>query len=63
VLGHGNADSYVGLLLSFIPHHPPVLVLFDEEGQEQEQIDMAPFSFEALKDLMEQHGFRKKQLL
>jgi len=32
------------------------LILFDAEEQAQEQIDMALYSFEALKDLMQQHG-------
>jgi len=63
VLGKGNADAYVGLRINFIPHHPPVLVLLDEQSNEKETIDMAPLSFDGLQDLMSQHGFLRKELL
>lgn len=63
VLGRGNADSYVGLRLNFIPHHPPVLVLLDENGQETEQVDLSGYDFDAVQELMTEKGFKKKKLL
>lgn len=65
MLGKGNADAYVGLRINFIPHHSPVLVLFDENGseKEEEEIDLAPFTFEELQDVMRKHGFLRKELL
>eukprot|EP00435_Cladocopium_sp_Y103_P034977 s2225_g9.t1 len=38
VLGEGNADSYVGLRLNFVPHHPPVFYLLDENGKDTESM-------------------------
>lgn len=63
VLGRGNADSYVGLRINFVPHHSPILALFDKDGGEREQIDLAPLSFEELTELMESNGFSRKRLL
>jgi len=63
VLGKGNADSYIGLRINFIPHHSPILVNFDEKGGDQEEIDLSPLNFQELEDLMVQHGFQKKELL
>lgn len=63
ILGVGNADSYIGLGINFIPHHSPVLVLFDDSGAEKETVDIADYDFNGLLDLMEGHGFRKKELL
>jgi len=39
------------------------LILVDAEGQAQEQIDMALYAFEALKDIMQQHGCCNQHLL
>lgn len=63
MLGKGNADSYVALRINFIPHHSPVLVLFDDAGGERESLDISGYSFQGLLELMESHGFRKKELL
>lgn len=63
VLGHGNADSYVGLRLNFVPHHPPVFYTFDENGNEKESIDMSDYSLVELQELMAEKGFIKKELL
>lgn len=63
VLGEGNADSYVGLRLNFVPHHPPVFYMLDENGKETETIDMSGYSFVGLQELMAKKGFRKKELL
>jgi len=63
VLAKGNADAYVGLRINFIPHHSPVLVLFDEKGNDKEEIDMSPLNFQELQDLMASHGFMRKELL
>lgn len=63
MLGKGNADAYIGLRINFIPHHSPVLVLFDDKGADQEEIDMSPHSFDELQELMRKNGFRRKELL
>lgn len=64
MLGKGNADSYVGLRINFIPHHSPVFIPFGDDGSEREQIDLAPLNFQELRNLMEEsHGFRRKELL
>lgn len=63
VLGEGNADSYVGLRLNFVPHHPPVFYLLDENGKETESIDMSGYSSSGLQELMAQKAFLKKELL
>jgi len=63
VLGRGNADSYVGLRINFIPHHSPILVLLDEDGGEREEVDLAPLTFEQLTGLMETNGFSRKRML
>lgn len=63
VLGRGNADSYVGLRLNFVPHHPPVFYVFDENGQEAEQIDLSNYNLESVQKLMAEKGFKKKALL
>jgi len=39
------------------------LILFDAEAQAQEQIYMARYSFDELKDLMQQHGCCNEHLL
>jgi len=63
VLGSGNADSYMGLRINFIPHHSPMMYLFDENGAERQEIDLSPMSFNELNELMEREGFKKKELL
>lgn len=63
VLEPGNADSYVGLKINFIPHHSPELVFLDEKGEDKHTIDMAPLSFDQLGELMAEHGFRQKEQL
>jgi len=63
VLGKGNADAYVGLRINFIPHHSPVLILFDEKGDEKEELDLSPLDFQQLQETMAKHGFLRKELL
>lgn len=66
VLGRGNADSYVGLRINFVPHHHPYLIMFDEKGDEApetEWIDLSKYDFEALTKMFEDYGFRRKELL
>jgi len=63
VLDPGNADSYVGLKLNFIPHHHPEFVIFDDDGEEVEKFDMAEYGFDGLKELVQEKGFRQKELL
>jgi hypothetical protein len=62
ILETGNADSYVGVKINFIPHHSPELHVFSEGG-EAEVIDMAPLSFDQLGQLLDKYGFNKKELL
>jgi len=63
VLGKGNADAYVGLRINFIPHASPVLVLYNDDMEEGEPIDLAPMSFNDLMGLMESNGFKKKEFI
>jgi len=63
VLHPGNADSYIGMRINFIPHHSPVLILLNEDGGEKEEIDIADFSYDGLHELFQKHGFRRKELL
>lgn len=63
VLGAGNADSYIGLKINFIPHHSPVLVILGGSGNSEEEIDIAPYSFDGLHSLLKEHGFQRKELL
>jgi len=64
VLGRGNADSYIGLRLNFVPHHPPIFYVLDEEsGQELEQIDIQDYTMQGLQDMLAEKGFKKKELL
>lgn len=63
VLGKGNADSYMGLRINFIPHHSPMMYLFDENGDTRQEIDISPMSFGELTELMETEGFKRKELL
>jgi len=62
ILDTGNADSYVGLKINFIPHHSPELHVF-KDGEEPEVIDMSPYSFDELTALLDKYGFNKKELL
>lgn len=63
MLGFGEADSYVGLKLNFIPHHNPVLILLDESGGEKKNIDMSEYTYDQLINLMEEQGFKRKEVL
>jgi len=53
----------VGLKINFIPHHSPELYVLDENGEQKEVIDMAPYSFDELTALLDKYGFNKKELL
>jgi hypothetical protein len=53
----------MGVRINFIPHHPPEFVLFDDQGEDQEVIDISPYSFDGLMELFDQKGFKKKDLL
>lgn len=63
VLDPGNADSYMGLKINFIPHHPPEFVMFDDQGEDLEVIDMSTYSFDGLTKLFDEKGLKKKDLL
>jgi len=63
ILEFGNADSYVGLKINFIPHHNPVLILFDEQGQEKEQLDLSEYTYERLKTFVDEQGFKRKEVM
>jgi len=51
------------LKINFIPHHSPELYVFDENGDQKEVIDMSPYSFDELTELLDKYGFNKKELL
>lgn len=53
----------MALRINFVPHHSPVLIMFDERGGERENIDIAGFNFQGLQELMESKGFKRKELL
>lgn len=55
----GNADTYKALKINYIPGHNPDLVLFDIHGEEQQRLDMAPYSNEELHKMMQEHGFQR----
>lgn len=63
MLGKGNADSYIGLRINFIPHHSPVFVPFGENGEEEEEIDMSEYDFEQLHELFRSKNLVQKMLL
>lgn len=56
----GHADSYEGLKVNYIPGHTPELVLFDDDGQETERIDITKYKTTELHDLMGSKGFSRK---
>eukprot|EP00427_Karlodinium_veneficum_P004055 CAMPEP_0169155068 /NCGR_PEP_ID=MMETSP1015-20121227/53116_1 /TAXON_ID=342587 /ORGANISM="Karlodinium micrum, Strain CCMP2283" /LENGTH=68 /DNA_ID=CAMNT_0009225437 /DNA_START=302 /DNA_END=504 /DNA_ORIENTATION=- len=65
-LGRGNADSYVGLRINFVPHHHPYLIMFDENGAEPPEsqwTDLSKHDFEGLTKIFADLGFRRKELL
>ena len=59
----GHADSYDQLSINYIPGHVPELVTFDKDDQEIERIKLAPFSTDALHELVREKGFKKKEEL
>lgn len=62
-MGKGHADSYAGLRINFIPHHSPVLVTYDERGDDGDEIDIADYSFDGLHTLLQSNGFSRKEML
>eukprot|EP00298_Acanthocystis_sp_HF-20_P027634 c5822_g1_i1.p1 GENE.c5822_g1_i1~~c5822_g1_i1.p1 ORF type:complete len:135 (+),score=39.33 c5822_g1_i1:42-407(+) len=56
----GQADSYENLEIEFIRGHNPDLVLFNEQGEALERIDLTPFNNEQLHSLLQSKGFVKK---
>jgi len=63
VLGKGNADSYIGLKINFIPHHNPVFIPFGPNGEEEDEIDLSDYNFEQLHELFRGKGLVQKMLL
>lgn len=62
----GNSDSYVGLILNFVPHHHPYLIFYDDKGNEQPKdqwTDLAPFTYQQILGLLAERGFKRKDLL
>ena len=45
--------------MRWIDHHNPDLVVLDKNGNERERIDLSPYSYQALEQLLEQKGFMK----
>jgi len=60
VKDEGQADSYAGLKINFVPGHNPDLILFDSNGMEQRRIDLTNYDLEGLHALMEELGFEEK---
>lgn len=54
---------YIGLKLSYIPHHPPRLYLFGDDGGIKEEINLEPYNFDGLRDLLEGHNFKRKMFV
>lgn len=63
ILESGNADAYIGVRINFIPHHSPEFITLDDDGKDKDTIDIADYSFDGLMELMESHGFEKKEML
>jgi hypothetical protein len=53
----------VGLKINFIPHHNPVLILFDDEGNEKEELDLSEYTYERLKTFVDEQGFKRKEVM
>ena len=51
--------DYKFLEMRWIDHHNPDLVVLDKNGNERERIDLSPYSYQALEQLLEQKGFMK----
>ncbi len=56
----GNADAYIGLKINYQPGHHPVMIFYDDDGNEEEQIDMQSYSAKQLHVLLQDRGFKRK---
>lgn len=56
----GNADGYVGLKINYQPGHHPVFIFYDDDGNEEEQVDMAEFTGKQLHQILQDRGFKRK---
>lgn len=58
----GEADSYKGLKINYIPGHNPDLVFFDENAKETQRVDLSPFTGEEIHNLLGEKGFQQKEV-
>lgn len=64
VKGEGQATGYNSLRVNYIPHHPPVIVFFEKDGTtEAETIDMAEYDKAGLHKLLQDRGFKQKEII
>jgi len=63
IVDSGNADMYTMLNINFVHGHHPFLLLFDDNGAEEERKDLAGYSFDGLKELFESLDFKRKEAI
>lgn len=61
--GEGQAMGYNSLRVNYIPHHSPVMIFFAEDGTEEEQIDMSEYDKAGLHKLLQDRGFKQKEII
>lgn len=58
-----DSENYVGVKLNFVPGHPPNIHFFDNDGAEEEVVDMSSYSYDGLKELLVSRGMLRKEIL
>ena len=51
--------QYRNLEMQWIDHHNPDLVVLDKQGNIRKRIDLSPYSFNQIVELLDQEGFMK----
>lgn len=51
--------QYKNVEMQWIDHHNPDLVVLDKQGRERERIDLSPYSFAQITELLDEKGFMK----
>ena len=52
--------EYFDLDMKWIQHHNPDLVILDDSGREKERIDLSPYDYNGVTNLLARKGFIKK---
>ena len=52
-------QDYLNLEMKWIDHHNPDLVVINENGNPAERIDLSPYKYDEIIQLLEQKGFMK----